>query len=90
MASLVALTLSRWLTPDFQAARPDAVEPIREVLHRTSPEGYALACEALREFNVHERLDEIRLPRLAEAGRHDTGTPPVATETIAKSIQGAQ
>jgi 3-oxoadipate enol-lactonase len=90
MASLVSATLSRWLTPDFHAAHPEAVEQIREVLEHTPPEGYALACEALRDFNVHERLSDIRLPTLTIAGRHDTGTPPVATESIAKSIQGAQ
>lgn len=90
LSALIPATLGRWLTPDFQTAHPEAVEPIREVLESTSPEGYALACEALRDFNVHERLDEIRLPTLTVAGRHDTGTPPAATESIAKSIQGAQ
>jgi 3-oxoadipate enol-lactonase len=90
MASLVPATLGRWLTPDFQAAHPEAVEPIREVLQHTSPEGYALACEALRDFNVHNRLNEICLPTLTIAGRFDTGTPPAATESVAKSIQGAQ
>ncbi|MGF6530973.1 3-oxoadipate enol-lactonase [Paraburkholderia sp. GAS206C] len=90
MASLVPATLERWLTPDFQRSHPEAVEPIHEVLLHTRPEGYALACEALRDFNVHERLHEIRLPTLTIAGRHDTGTPPAATQLIAKSIQGAQ
>jgi 3-oxoadipate enol-lactonase len=90
MASLVPATMSRWLTPDFQAAHPEAVEQIREVLQDTPPEGYALACEALRDFNVHERLSGIRLPTLTVAGRHDAGTPPAATELIAKSIEGAQ
>jgi 3-oxoadipate enol-lactonase len=90
MPSLVPATLNRWLTPDFQKAHPEAVEPIREVLQQTRPEGYARACEALRDFSVHERLNEIRLPTLTVAGRYDTGTPPAATEFIAKSIQGAQ
>jgi 3-oxoadipate enol-lactonase len=90
MASLVSATMSRWLTPDFHRAHPEAVEQIREVLQHTPPEGYALACEALRDFNVHERLSAIRLPTLTVAGRHDTGTPPASTELIAKSIEGAQ
>lgn len=90
MASLAPATLDRWLTPDYQAAHPEAVEQIREVLQQTSPQGYALACEALREFNVHTRLREIRLPVLTVAGIHDTGTPPAATQAIATAIEGAQ
>lgn len=90
MASLVPATLDRWLTPDYQAAHPEAVEQIREVLQETSSQGYALACEALREFNVHNRLKEIRLPTLAIAGIHDAGTPPAATQAIASAIEGAQ
>jgi 3-oxoadipate enol-lactonase len=90
MDSLVSATLGRWLTPDYQAAHPEAVEQIREVLQQTSPQGYALACEALREFEVHTRLSEIRLPTLAIAGIHDTGTPPAATQAVANAIEGAQ
>ncbi|MFM0559711.1 alpha/beta fold hydrolase [Paraburkholderia sediminicola] len=90
MASLVPATLSRWLTPDFQAAHPEAVEQIREVLSHTLPEGYAMACEALRDFDLRGKLGTIRCPTLAVGGRHDTGTPPAATQAIADAIQGAQ
>ena len=90
MAALVPSTLSRWLTPDFQAAHPEAVEPIRDVLMHTLPEGYAMACEALRDFDVRSKLGTIRCPTLTVAGRHDTGTPPAATQAIADAIEGAQ
>jgi 3-oxoadipate enol-lactonase len=90
IASLVPATLERWLTPDFRAAHPEAVEPIREVLASTSAEGYAQACLALRNFSLHDRLAEIGVPTLAVAGRHDTGTPPAATKAIADAIKGAR
>ncbi|RKT25874.1 3-oxoadipate enol-lactonase [Paraburkholderia sp. RAU2J] len=90
VAALVPATLSRWLTPGFQAAHPEAVEQIREVLAHTLPEGYAMACEALRDFDVSSKLGSIRCPTLTVAGRHDSGTPPAATRAIADAIEGAQ
>ena len=90
MAALVPATMSRWLTPDFQKAHPEAVEPIRDVLLSTSPQGYALACEALRDFDVRNTVSAIRAPTLAVAGRFDTGTPPAATEATAQSIPGGR
>ncbi|OAJ60352.1 3-oxoadipate enol-lactonase [Paraburkholderia ginsengiterrae] len=90
MASLVPATLSRWLTAEFQTAHPEAVEQIVDVLTHTLPEGYAMACEALRDFDARGKLGTIRCPTLTVAGRHDTGTPPAATQAIADAIEGAQ
>ncbi len=90
VAALVPATLERWLTPDFRAAHPEVVEPIRDVLASTSAQGYGLACAALRDFDLRIRLGEIRKPTLAIAGRHDTGTPPAATREMADAIRGAR
>nr|WKF58097.1 3-oxoadipate enol-lactonase 2 [Paraburkholderia busanensis] len=90
MSALLDSTMGRWLTADFQHAHPEAVEPIREVFGQTLPEGYAMACEALRDFDVRSKLGTIRCPTLTVAGRHDTGTPPAATQAIADAIGGAR
>jgi 3-oxoadipate enol-lactonase len=90
VASLASATLERWLTPDFRHAHPEVVEQIRDVFAQTPADGYALACAALRDFDVRARLMEIRAPILAVAGRHDTGTPPAATQAIADAVRGAR
>ena len=90
VASLAPASLERWLTPDFQRAHPEVVEQIRDVYIHTSVEGFALACAALREFDVRDRLMQIRTPTLTVAGRYDTGTPPAATQVIADAIRGAR
>ena len=90
MGALVDATLSRWLTPDYRAAHPEAVEAIRDVFLDTPPAGYACACEALRDFDVRGRLPSLRAPTLCIAGRHDTGTPPALTQVIAEAVPNAR
>lgn len=88
--ALADATLDRWLTADFRRQHPEAVEQICEVLLRTSSEGYAMACEALRDFDLHGRLRDLHVRTLAVAGRLDTGTPPAATKAMADAIDGAR
>jgi 3-oxoadipate enol-lactonase len=90
LGALADVTMARWFTPDFRRAHHDTVAQICDVLLRTPVEGYARACEALRDFDVHERLAQLRMPTLAVAGRHDSGTPPALTEALAHAIPDAR
>lgn len=88
-AALAAATMERWFTPDFRRTQTETVRQICDVLLRTSSRGYAMACEALRDFDVHERLAQLRVRALAVAGHHDRGTPIAATQAMAEAIEGA-
>jgi len=90
LAALADTTIARWLTASFRLTHRDTAAQICDVLLRTPAEGYARACEALRDFDVHERLAQLRVPTLAVAGRHDSGTPPALTEAMARAIPGAR
>ncbi|MBN3855422.1 MULTISPECIES: alpha/beta fold hydrolase [unclassified Paraburkholderia] len=89
-AALADVTMARWFTPDFRRTNRDTVAQTCDVLLRTPAEGYARACEALRDFDVHERLAQLRVPTLAVAGRLDSGTPPALTEAMANAIPEAR
>lgn len=90
MAALADDTLTRWFTPGYRGAHPEAVEIIGEIIRNTAPEGYARACEALRDFDVHERLANISVPTLVTVGKHDTSTPVEVNKALAAAIPGAQ
>ncbi|CAM2182289.1 3-oxoadipate enol-lactonase [Paraburkholderia sacchari] len=90
LTALADTTMARWLTAGFRLTHRDTAAQICDVLLRTPAEGYARVCEALRDFDVHERLAQLRVPTLVVAGRHDTGTPPALTEALAQAIPGAR
>ncbi|WP_322010461.1 3-oxoadipate enol-lactonase [Paraburkholderia sp. J12] len=89
-AALATATIERWFTPDFRRTHRETVEKISDVLLRTASEGYAMACEALRDFDAHDRLAALKVPTLAVAGRYDTGTPAALTQRLAQAIAGAR
>ncbi len=79
------VVLKRWFTPEF----PD-VRRYREMLVSTPTEGYARACQALREWDARGRLGDVRAPTLAIAGEDDPSTPPAELEAIVGEIDGAR
>ena len=87
LGALADATMTRWFTADFRRTHAPTVERICEVLLRTPPEGYAMACEALRDFDVEKRLAQLRVPTLVVAGRHDSGTPMAMTQALARAIE---
>jgi 3-oxoadipate enol-lactonase len=82
--------MARWLTPEYAAAHPEAVEKLSGMLAATSPEGYAACCRALETMDLREDLGRIRAPTLVVAGAQDPSTPPEHGEAIAAAVAGAR
>ena len=82
--------MARWLTPEYAAAHPEAVEKLSGMLAATSPEGYVACCHALGEMDLRADLGRIRAPTLVVAGAQDPSTPPDHGEAIAAAIAGAR
>ena len=90
MAPLAEASISRWFTPAFAAANPDAVAPIHNGLLATTPAGYAGCCAAVRDMDMR-RLGVLNpVPTLVIGGLRDPATPPAASEALAAEIPGAQ
>ena len=76
--------VGRWFTPGF----PD-VPRYRAMLVSTPAEGYARACEAVRDWDARGSLGAVRAPTLVIAGAEDPSTPPADLEAIARELPDA-
>jgi len=86
-SSLIIGSAQRWFAPGSVAAHPDVTGRLLHVLQDTDDESYALCCEALAEFDVRDRLGEIRTPVLAVWGAHDAVTPETSAREIADGVR---
>jgi 3-oxoadipate enol-lactonase len=82
--------MARWLTPEYAAAHPEAVDKLSGMLAATSPEAYAACCRALGTMDLRDDVGRIRAPTLVVSGAQDPSTPPEHGEAIAAAIPGAR
>ncbi len=54
-----------------------------------NPEGYIGGCCAVRDFDAHAIVSNIRIPTLVISGTHDPATPPSDGRFLADHIPGA-
>ena len=80
-SSLVVASAQRWFAPGRMAADPVTSGMILHNLRDADDESYALACEALAQFDLEPRLGDITIPVLDVWGDKD---PTVAWETALK------
>jgi 3-oxoadipate enol-lactonase len=90
MKAVAPATMERWFTARFRESEPQTVEQIQKMVESTNPEGFIACCEALREADFRESIEQIRTPTLVISGTQDSGTPPADGKFLAKQIEGAQ
>jgi 3-oxoadipate enol-lactonase / 4-carboxymuconolactone decarboxylase len=86
-AVVVNQSVDRWFAPGFLEREPQVGSRLLDSLRAADPEAYALACEALADFDVRSRLGEIAVPVLAVAAAEDIATPPESLAEIADGVQ---
>jgi 3-oxoadipate enol-lactonase len=75
MVSIADTVMTRFLTDDFIASRPEYAETVRRTLLSTPAEGYAGCGAAIRDMALMDRLPDITAPTVVIVGRDDVSTP---------------
>lgn len=88
LGSMADAILERWFAPDFHKDNNFAMW--RNMLVRTTDQGYARVSAAIRDTDVMESTSRLTLPTLAVVGDRDGATPPDLVRETAELIAGAQ
>lgn len=90
IASLAGAVMERWFTPAYRTPdNPDFVG-YTAMLTRTTVEGYAGTCAALRDANLTESTRALTVPTLLIVGDQDGSTPPELVRGTAELIRGSE
>ena len=90
MAAVLSSSLDRWFTPETRARRPDLIDRVTKTILGDDPAVHAAIWEIISQFDVHDRLGEVRCPTLVLVGEQDPSTPPAAALALADAIPGAR
>lgn len=90
LATVAAAAAQRWFAEGFVSHHPEVAGQLVDALPSVDAESYALACEALAEFDVADRLAEITTPVLAVAGARDVATPPNGLNRVASGVNNGR
>ncbi len=68
--------IERWFSPEFQLAEPSKLAICRNMLERTTMDGYIGTGAAIRDCDLTATTRQISVPVLLIAGSKDGSTPP--------------
>jgi len=89
-ASIAQAVLSRWFTPAMIEQPTPVVSQMRKTFERTSSDGYAACCAAVRDMDLRYSLGRIHRPTLVISGTEDLATPPADGRYLADHIDKAR
>ncbi|MFV0473723.1 MAG: 3-oxoadipate enol-lactonase [Pikeienuella sp.] len=88
--SMADAVMERWFTRGYRAERAEDLRLWRNLLTRTTLDGYLGSCAAIRDTDLRESTARLRLPTLAVCGDEDGSTPPDLVRETAALIPGAE
>ena len=90
VASIAETVLQRWFSPAAYGEGGGLLAIARNMLARTPAAGYAATCIALRDADLTQSAQAVRVPTLCIAGEYDGSTPPELVRTLSGLIPGSQ
>ncbi|HUT48097.1 MAG TPA: 3-oxoadipate enol-lactonase [Alphaproteobacteria bacterium] len=88
--SLADGVLERWFSADFRANRTAELSAWRNMLVRTTADGYAGTSAAIRDADLTESSAKLGVPTLCICGSEDGATTPELVRSTADLIPGAR
>jgi len=89
MHAVAAGVVERWLTPGYRSSHAAETAAVLRMLEDANAEGYMANCAAVRDADLRQSLQNIKIPTLVLSGTHDPATPPADGQFLAKHIPGA-
>jgi 3-oxoadipate enol-lactonase len=83
-------TIGRWFTAPFVTRRANVIDPVRDMIRQTRPQGYIGCCHAIKALDLTEQLHAVTTPTLIVVGEDDAGTPVAASRAIHERIKGSE
>jgi 3-oxoadipate enol-lactonase len=90
IASISDQIMERWFTPAYRDPDNADFAGYTAMLTRTSIDGYAGTCAALRDADLTESTRALKVPVLCVVGDQDGSTPPDLVRSTAALIDGAR
>jgi len=90
MDTLAQMVMPRWFSPTYISQHPTEYRGYYNLLTRTSATGYSANCEAIRDADLAEAVQNITAKTLVMCGSEDQSTTPDQGRALAATIPNAR
>lgn len=87
IAAIVDGTADRWLTEAFRKSHPAQDQKIRQMIARTSAQGFIACASAVRDYDARKFMADIKCPVMLIAGKHDMAAPLTEFACVREALQ---
>ncbi|MCC5858831.1 MAG: 3-oxoadipate enol-lactonase [Ectothiorhodospiraceae bacterium] len=88
LEEIAAGAMERWFTPALRGSETEAL--FRSMVARTTVDGYAGCCAAIRDMDLVALVPSIQAPTLVLVGEDDPGTPPAMARELASALRDSR